>query len=74
MEQLLNYFEDYGLDMQLVLPDDKTCSFCGSHLTILEVNNENQLVWVSCPNCIPSNNNFHDFYSLPLEEVGLQQQ
>jgi hypothetical protein len=74
MEQLLNYFNDYGLTMQLALPDDKTCNFCGSHLTILEVDKSHQLVWLTCPHCRASNNNFHDFYSLPLAEVGLQQQ
>ncbi len=73
MEQLLSYFEDYGLTMQLALPADKTCNFCGSHLTILEVDKNHQLVWVACPHGMASNNNSHDFYSLPSEEVGLQQ-
>jgi hypothetical protein len=74
MEQLLNYFENYGLAMQLALPADKACNFCGSHLNIVDVDNNNQLVWIACPNCVVSNDNAHDFYSLPLEAVGLQQQ
>ena len=74
MEQLLSYFQDYGLTMQLALPADKTCNFCGSQLSIIDVDNQHQLVWIACPNSVVNTDNSHDCYSLPLAAVGLQQQ
>lgn len=73
MEPLNQYLGKYGLSMAYNVPPERKCVYCGAQLEIYEVESERNCLWLSCPNCVASTDNLHDFYSIPLSDADIQQ-
>lgn len=57
------------MEQQLISPNMK-CRFCGQTLEFVDYDRAQDAVWVACPACVAANDKMHDYYRMPLAEVG----